>query len=145
MNGDILQFQGEYRWLSNFAPAEVWLDGDEYPSVEHAYQAAKSTDEGYRDRVWEAIKPGDAKRIGRTAQLRRDWERVKVPIMLDLLRQKYSLPEYKQLLLATGSCQLVEGNVWGDTFWGVCRGAGQNQLGKLIMQIREELRLTENL
>jgi predicted NAD-dependent protein-ADP-ribosyltransferase YbiA (DUF1768 family) len=59
--------------------------------------------------------------------------------MEDLSRQKFSHPELRQKLLDTGSCTLVEGNTWGDTFWGVCDGVGENHLGKLLMTIRADL------
>lgn len=84
--------------------------------------------------------PGEAKRLGRKATLRLDWEKVKLTIMEDLLRQKFAWKELKEKLLSTGDEELVEGNTWSDTFWGVCNGKGENHLGKLLMKIREELK-----
>lgn len=134
------RFDGEHRWLSNFAPAFVLLDGKPFQSVEHAYQAAKSLDPDERDIVSLAATPGKAKRLGRNIELRPDWGQAKVPIMLGLLRQKFRQPRFKSLLLGTGDATLIEGNHWGDTFWGVCKGKGQNMLGKLLMQVRQEIR-----
>lgn len=136
----IVEFQGEHRWLSNFWPAPVLMDGTSYPSVEHAYQAAKTLDFAERRRIRECATPGEAKRAGRRVTVRSDWERAKVPIMRDLLRAKFVHSDLRRCLLATGTEQLVEGNRWGDTFWGVCRDVGQNWLGRLLMEIREELR-----
>jgi len=137
--GTISEFWGEYRWLSNFWYAEVVLDGEKYPSVEHAYQAAKTLDEGWRERIRKCETPGEAKRLGRQVPIREDWERSKVGIMRNLLWQKFNHPLLKQKLLETGNCLIVEGNSWGDTFWGVCAGCGENMLGRLIMSIRSAL------
>lgn len=61
--------------------------------------------------------------------------------MLDLQRQKYTVPYLREKLLATGDAELVEGNTWGDRFWGVCNGVGQNWLGRLLMQVRDEIKV----
>jgi len=136
----IKSFTGEYRFLSNFYPAVVVLDGKEYPTVEHAYQAAKTADEAEREKIRLAASPVQAKRLGKVVSLRSDWDAVKLQIMEDLLRQKFSIPHLKDKLLSTGDKELVEGNWWGDTFWGVYEGEGENHLGRLLMKIRDELR-----
>ena len=137
----IESFQGPYRWLSNFWPARVVLDGEVFSSVEHAYQAAKFLpgSEG-RAFVAKCATPGQAKRAGRKFPVRGEWDEIKVAVMLDLNRQKYKDPELRGKLLATEDALLVEGNTWGDRFWGVCNGEGANNLGEILMQIREELR-----
>jgi N-glycosidase YbiA len=134
----INNFQGKYRFLSNFYPALVLLDGIEYPTVEHAYQAAKTLDNTQRFLVCIAPSPGRAKAAGRHLSLRSDWEEVKLKVMEDLLRQKFKKSLFKTMLLETGNAELIEGNTWGDRFWGVCNGVGQNNLGKLLMKIRDE-------
>lgn len=131
-------FKGEYRWLSNFHLVDVVYDGEVYPSTEHAYQAAKTHQDVTRQLIREAPTPGVAKALGKACLLRPDWEEIKVEVMEDLLRQKFKNPLLKAKLLATVGHDLVEGNHWGDTFWGVCRGKGLNMLGKLLMQIRDE-------
>ena len=136
---DITSFTGEYRFLSNFFPAVVTLDGETYPSVEHAYQAAKTTSPIAREAIRTCPKPGQAKRNGRMVQLRPDWEEIKLDVMRDLLWQKFQHYDLREQLLATGDRRLIEGNHWNDTFWGVCRGVGQNWLGVLLMEIREEM------
>jgi ribA/ribD-fused uncharacterized protein len=135
----IEEFQGKNRFLSNFYPARVEFGGVVYPTVEHAYQAAKTLDPELRKKVRAAAKPGLAKRLGRGVALRPNWETVKCRVMFLLLRWKFHLQPLRGQLLATGAAELVEGNRWGDTYWGVCRGEGENRLGKLLMQVRKEL------
>lgn len=137
---DILSFQGPHRFLSNFWPAPVRYGGILFPTTEHAYQAAKSDDVNEAIRVSLLKTPGDAKRVGRTLVVRENWEQIKRPIMLDVLRLKFNLPDLRRKLLATGDVLLVEGNTWGDRYWGVCNGVGENWLGRLLMQVREECR-----
>lgn len=137
----INSFSGENHFLSNFSASEVWLDGKSYPSVEHAYQAAKTIADAQREMIRNAPTPKEAKRLGRIFKLQPHWEEMKVEVMETLVRQKFrSHPELAQKLVSTGHQPLIEGNWWGDTFWGVCRGKGQNQLGKILMSVRAELR-----
>ena len=138
----IEKFEGDYRFLSNFHPCEIILDGDKYASVEHAYQAAKTIDFEERARLqsWNLLNATEAKRAGRKVTLRSDWGEVKNAIMLDLLRQKFSDDLLETMLLDTQNEDLVEGNWWGDTYWGMCNGKGENHLGKLLMKVREELK-----
>ena len=139
----ITEFQGTYRFLSNFWKLDrgVVLDGLLYPTVEHAYVAAKTIDPAERERVLVCEKPGQAKRLGRTFTLRDDWEEVRLGIMEDLLRQKFTNNGgyLRDKLLQTRNAILEEGNHWGDHFWGVCDGVGENHLGKILMKIRGEL------
>lgn len=137
-------FQGENRFLSNFWPCVVPVklpDSDlSFCTVEHAYVAAKTLDPAHRKRISNLVTPGDAKRYGRELPLRPDWEEVKLGIMEDLVRQKFfNNPELEEKLLDTGNAELIEANHWNDTFWGVCKGKGQNHLGKILMTIRSEL------
>jgi ribA/ribD-fused uncharacterized protein len=137
----ITSFHEAYRFLSNCSPAPVLLDGITYPTVEHAHHAAKTTDPTWRRAIRQAASPAKAKRLGRTVPRRSDWHRIKVTVMTSLVRQKFTRsPELAARLLATHPCDLIEGNAWGDTFWGVSHGRGQNHLGRILMQIREELR-----
>ena len=136
----IEQFDGEHRFLSNFFPAAIVYGRIEYPTVEHAFQAAKTDDRASKLTVAAAPSPGAAKRIGRKVPLRADWEEVKTDIMRTLVRLKFSThQELRERLLATGETELIEGNTWNDTFWGVCKGKGRNWLGKILMEVRKEL------
>jgi predicted NAD-dependent protein-ADP-ribosyltransferase YbiA (DUF1768 family) len=76
---------------------------------------------------------------GQKVTLRKDWEGVKIQVMRDVLRLKFANPGLRDRLLETGDRELIEGNTWGDTFWGVCRGSGKNWLGQLLMELRGEL------
>src|SRR5258708_19770440 len=89
MTGKISSFKGKYEFLSNFYPAIVKLNGIPYPTVEHAFQAAKTVDPMESHWVGLAQSPGEAKKRGRKITLREDWEEAKLGVMLDLLRQKY--------------------------------------------------------
>lgn len=137
----ISEFHGPYRFLSNFWPAEVALDGVTYPNVETAYQAAKVDDPAVREQI-RRMAPGQAKRFVRRFPLPSDWETRKVAVMEDLVRQKFTRHlALAQRLLATGDAELQEGNRWGDAFWGVDlrTGRGSNHLGRLLMKVRSEL------
>ena len=140
MKKPITIFTGHHRFLSNFASVEVVLDGEIYPSVEHAYQAAKTECVHSRKRIRTASTPGQAKRLGKHVPIRSDWTEAKrLSVMEELLRQKFAKDRYKMLLKNTGDAELIEGNTWGDCFWGVCQAQGRNNLGKLIMKIRAEM------
>lgn len=135
----ITSFRGPYFFLSNFFPCAVRFDGDTYPSVEHAYQAAKTLDPKVRAFLAQAPSPGEAKRRGYRLVLRPEWLSLRVPFMRQMLQAKFSDEVLRERLLATGDRPLVEENTWGDLFWGICRGRGENQLGKLLMEVRLEL------
>ena len=132
-------FTGQYAFLSNFWSVEIDFEGKVYPSVEHAYQAAKTPVLGARTMIRQARTAGWAKRLGRQVPLRPDWEDVKVGIMRALLRSKFAHPELREQLLDTGTAPLVEINTWRDTFWGVYQGRGKNMLGLLLEEVRAEL------
>lgn len=133
------KFEGVYRFLSNFTPCQVTWEGELYPSVEHAYQSAKTTDGVWRKKIQAAPTAAAAKKMGKRVPLRSDWNNVRIGIMETLLREKFTWDEdLCKALLATGEDELIEGNWWGDTFWGICRGEGENVLGKLLMKIRQE-------
>jgi ribA/ribD-fused uncharacterized protein len=157
----ISRFCNEYEFLSNFYPVLVCLHcsrGNQilstlfqsanegcvvYGCVENAFQAAKVLDPDQRI-VFRHVTASKAKRLGRKVVLRGDWEKVKVQIMKELLRQKFSYPLLAQQLLDTGDAILVEGNDWHDTYWGVDAktGLGANMLGVLLMSVRYELRIS---
>lgn len=129
-----------YRFLSNFYPCPVLWRKRTYPSAEHAYQAMKTLDPEARKLIASLATPGEAKKAGRRLVLRADWEDIKIEEMSGILRAKFSDPVMENRLLDTYPAELIEGNWWGDTFWGVCEGVGENHLGKLLMELREELR-----
>jgi N-glycosidase YbiA len=138
------KFRGDYFFLSNFYHCKIPYEGLTYPSVEHAFQANKTFNEDIRRIIKSAPTASHAKIKGRNIPLtyfRKDWESVKVEVMYNLLKIKFSDPALALMLEHTSPHELVEGNYWGDTFWGVCRGTGQNHLGKLLMKIRDKTSL----
>jgi ribA/ribD-fused uncharacterized protein len=143
MKTKIESFTNEFGFLSNFYEAPIYVDGKRFASVEHAYQAHKTLDESAFNLIREAKTPGIAKKLGRAVSLRKDWDTVKYDLMLMFVRKKFENPFLRPLLLATEDAELIEGNTWNDTTWGVCRGVGQNLLGKILMQVRNECREEE--
>ena len=137
----INSFRGEFSFLSNFYPVEITYHGICYPTVEHAFQAAKTSIVSESTWVLSADTPGQAKRRGRKVTLREDWGTVKLSVMEELLRLKFAIPSLLVALSTTEGRELVEGNTWNDTFWGVCRCVGENHLGKLLMKIRSEIKI----
>lgn len=138
----IREFRKEYKWLSNFSPCEIQFNGMLFSSVEHAYMSAKSDDLEWKSFCGDASNsPGRVKKKSREITLRNDWDSIKVGVMRELLQQKFSQKPYKELLLDTGTQFIQEGNRWGDTFWGVDlkTNTGENNLGVLLMEIRETL------
>ena len=147
---EIRGFFGEWRFLSNFHPCNVILDGEVYPSTEHAYQAAKTLNPREREKFrYAGVAPKDAKRMGRalkdSGKQRPDWTEVNIGIMRDLLMQKFYPTILRRKLLCTFTAELIEGNNWHDCFYGVCDGTckqgphepfGENILGKLLMEVR---------
>jgi ribA/ribD-fused uncharacterized protein len=167
----VLGFFKQYRWLSNFAGAEssatqwqvvIQFEGMQYPSVEHAYQAAKTLNEAERKTLAQAPLASQTKRLGRRITMRPNWNEIRVSVMQDLLFQKFSPtlnPTLAQLLWNTGERELVELNTWGDDFWGMVEFdptqsghvslprssyhglilVGFNHLGRLLMKVRRHL------
>lgn len=137
----IHSFRNEYRFLSNFWDAPVTYKGLTYQNAEAAFQAQKCIGEEEKVR-FTTLRSNEAKQLGRQVQLRPNWENVKLPIMEDIVRAKFTQNEdLKQMLLATGDLVLEEGNTWGDTFWGVDAQTreGRNHLGRILMRVRKEL------
>lgn len=133
-------FRGEYDFLSNFYSCPVEFEGQTFSNSEAAFQAAKCLDMKVREDFFN-LSAGQAKRKGRKVELREDWETVKINVMRDVLKSKFTLnPELKDKLIATGDVELIEGNNWNDRFWGVCKGKGQNHLGILLMELRNLLK-----
>lgn len=139
----INEFKGDYRFLSNFFMTTVVYDNAHYPSSEHAYMAAKTTDATLRMKIARCATPKEAKHMGRQIKLRAGWEDMKYSVMLEILMDKFSRNSIiRQKLIDTGDQELIEGNWWGDKVWGVClkTNQGKNLLGKCLMQVRQSLR-----
>lgn len=139
-----MQFQNQYRFLSNFQYCRVTYEGVDYPYIENAFQAAKTVPPSTELRY---MSPGDAKHAGFRLKLRPDWEQVKYGIMEQLVRDKFSdkNPELKAKLIATYPEPIVEHNRWHDNEWGHClcekckNKSHRNMLGLLLTKVRQEL------
>jgi hypothetical protein len=147
MTDPITQFDRAYRFLSNFHPSPIMVDGQLWPTVEHLFQAEKTTDELEREEIRCAATPTKAKHLGRKVSLRADWERIKGQAMEDFVRLKFTQhPHLAALLRNTGDAELIEGNAWHDNEWGSCfcprcsDRPGHNRLGQILMKVRAELR-----
>lgn len=143
----IEKFEDEYFFLSNFYPCYVEWEGFIFSSSENAYQASKVPIH-LRDEKWRThttITAAASKKLGRRLPLRDDWNQVKDGIMDGILTAKFDQhPDLKKKLLATYLSELIEGNWWGDVYWGVCKGVGKNKLGIALMILRERYHF-ENL
>ncbi len=139
-NDGITSFSGKYRFLSNFWPCEIPYDGKVWKSTEHAYQAAKSLDTNIRNKFIN-ITPSESKKLGRSIEVREDWEQVKYGVMYNIVLDKFIRnPKLGDLLINTGDKYLEETNYWNDKIWGVCKGVGTNWLGKILMDVRNEIK-----
>ena len=137
----INSFSGDFEFLSNFYPCLISYELDLYPTIEHAFQAAKTFNTKDRYLIRNSITPGKAKKLGRKVSLRSDWNDVRIPIMTELILQKFTFfKDLENKLINTENSILIEGNHWGDTFWGVCNGIGENNLGKILMKVREQIK-----
>jgi ribA/ribD-fused uncharacterized protein len=141
-------FRDDYAFLSNYYYVKVAFENVIYPTVENAYQAAKTLNLDERKK-FEIITPAEAKALGKEITLRPKWDLVKKTIMKDLLVQKFSIPKYKEKLLNTETANLIEGNWWHDNYWGICncvkcKAQGpyrtSNTLGNLLMEVRSYLK-----
>lgn len=137
-------FQGDYRFLSNFWPCYLVHENRLFPTVEHAYQAAKVDNPDIKARIKDCQTPAEAKEYLELQKIKPDpgWTtEKKLLVMENLLMIKFGgkEPLLTRALLATGTATLIEGNTWNDTFWGVCENVGENNLGKLLMKVRGAL------
>lgn len=143
----IKSFAGTHSVFSNFTPVRIEFENMIFGSVEHAFVASKTTNFRLRRVVAliPANKAGKAKRLGRTFQLRSNWEKLREEFMKDFVRQKFKKGLFKEVLLDTGVAEIIEGNYWHDNYWGDCSCEscvdipGENKLGKILMKVREEL------
>lgn len=142
----INDFRGCNWFLSNYSRSPIKYQDLYFPTVEHAFAAAKT--ESFDDRVWIAglSTPGQAKRYGRKVELRSDWDRIRYPVMRELLFLKFSRSRLAADLIDTGDHELIEGNEWHDTHWGVCncnqhKSTGLNYLGRMLMTLRDYLKV----
>ena len=139
---EIDYFREEYEFLSNFYPTKVVFDGITYYNAEAAYQAQKCYLQADRLR-FALLSADEAKRLGQKIEIRSDWDEIKYHVMEQVVYAKFAQnPTLAQDLLDTGDKPLKEGNTWGDVYWGINlrTGEGENNLGKILMDLRENFR-----
>lgn len=129
----------DHEYLSNFYASSVAYEGMLYPTVEHAYQASKSLDPATRHLIKRAKDPNIAKRMGQGVLVRPDWRGARVDVMRLLIREKFKNPFVRWKLKETVGKKLVNENRWNDRFWGTVHGIGENWLGKILEEVREEI------
>lgn len=138
----INSFTGDYRFLSNFWFCKILYNGKSYRTAEHAFQAAKATNEIDERIIRLEPTPQGAKTRGRLIKIKPGWEDIKFKVMEDITVIKYNMnSELREALLATGDQEIIEGNNWHDIIWGKCtcprhKGEGQNHLGRILMETR---------
>jgi len=128
-----------YEFLSNFYKSAITYEGMLYPTVEHAYQAAKSLNKSTRELVKNAADPNIAKKLGQSISVRDDWQHVKIDIMRCLIQEKFQNPFIRWKLKETANKRLVNENRWNDRFWGVVNGVGENWLGQILEEVRHTI------
>lgn len=132
-----------YGCFSNFSKHSFTLGGKQWPTVEHYFQAHKFPGTPQEEAIQLAPDPMAAKNLGngRDYPLRADWDTVKDDVMREAVRAKFSQhPDIRAVLLGTGQEVLVEA-ARNDSYWGYGPdGNGQNKLGQVLMEIRDELR-----
>ena len=142
MDEPITSFRGEYEFLSNFYECYVPMTFGkdhvpfEFRNAEAAFQAHKTTN--FADLIMLSNMTGpEAKKFGRKVKLQDDWNDMRLQIMFEVVLTKFVVnQDLRDKLIMTGQRELIEGNTWNDTFWGVCNGKGENHLGKILMEIR---------
>lgn len=135
------RFRDEYAFLSNFYSCPVVVDGQAYQNAEAAFQAQKCSDPKEKA-AFQTLSGKEAKQRGRKVAAIPDWDKVRLNVMKTVVRNKFLQNHaLAERLVSTGHIPLIEGNAWGDVFWGVDSrtGKGGNHLGKILMMVREEL------
>ena len=152
----IEKFEGKWRFLSNFYPCKIEHQGITYPSTEHFYVAMKCNSSQYfngsqytvgdfREIIAKTINPAVVKKMGQQMKVRSDWDEKKLDFMNWVIREKFKKEDLKELLLSTEDMTIIEGNFWHDNFYGQCscdkcKGKGENNLGKILMKVRDEIK-----
>lgn len=135
------EIKDPHGYMSNFKKARFFIYGRWINNVETAFQSQKTHFARERDAIWACKTPREAKDLGQTVSLRSDWEEVKVFVMKECVMAKFlQHKDLRDQLMATGEEEIIEHAPW-DNFWGSGpNGDGQNMLGKILMEVRNELR-----
>mmetsp|Transcript_34740 Transcript_34740/g.61137 ORF Transcript_34740/g.61137 Transcript_34740/m.61137 type:complete len:168 (-) Transcript_34740:43-546(-) len=135
--------QDPYGYFSNFHLSPITLKGKVWPTTEHYFQAMKYEGDPREELIRNASTPGKAASYGRSKSvpLRADWEAIKYGVMREAVLAKFTQHEdLKRLLLETGNMRLYE-HTTNDRTWGDGGdGTGLNWLGKVLEEVRAEIR-----
>ncbi len=135
----------DYYEFTNFYPYPVTIDGKQWPTTEHYFQAQKFIGTPYVEYIRNLASPREAFQFSRERKvskwIRSDWYEIKDDIMkLALLHKFGQNDKMRDRLIDTGNKRLVE-HTWNDSYWGDGGdGSGKNMLGKLLMEVRATLK-----
>lgn len=139
-----------YGVFSNLFRRPMEFEGRIYPTAEHAYQAGKARKEEVREWILSAPSPSLVAMAAHglyTWDIVPEWSRTKFDRMRKVLKAKFTQHEdLKDLLLSTGDARLVEAGRTDNAVnrtWGEVNGKGQNMLGVMLMEVRDEIRAQE--
>jgi len=136
-------FKDRLSFLSNMHPCVIEYKGYLFTCVESAYQSMKC-DLLIDKKKFIGIDGYKAKKLGQKIAIRSDWDNIKFRVMKEILEIKFNKEPFRSKLLEIDG-QITEFNYWRDTYWGVCNGVGDNNLGKILMNIRDRLSKTKNI
>lgn len=141
MAKEIKGFTGEYEFLSNAYPCTVEYKGLKYTNAEAAFQASRCFDENAKKKFTK-LSASKAREKGRkVTSIDPAFVVYEVDIMYDVLSHKFKQNEdLKNKLLATGDAKLINESVFRDTLYGVHDGVGDNMLGNLLEELRDDLK-----
>jgi len=130
-----------YGFLNNFKKARMFIYGHWTNNVETPYQSAKTLTKAQEDAIWACKTPREARDLGQKVKMRADWDKIKVQVMYECCMAKFlQHADLRKQLMETGDQELIEDSPI-DSFWGCgADGRGQNNLGKVLMRVREELK-----
>jgi ribA/ribD-fused uncharacterized protein len=132
-----MEFRKEFAFLSNMSDSIIVWNNLYFSCVESAYQASKTNSRSEAEK-FQSMTGSEAKKHSKVITVRKNWNDIKYDIMAQLVFQKFLIhKDLREKLLNTGDIYLEETNSWNDTYWGVCKGIGENNLGKILMNTRE--------
>ena len=134
----------KYGEFSNLSEYEIMIDGKQWPTSEHYFQAMKFEGKNYIEKIRKTKRPNIAAQMGRdrSVKIKRGWDSMRVNVMTNAIRAKFTQhQELHDLLLSTGDRRIIE-HTSNDAYWGDGGdGSGKNMLGVVLMKIRDELRI----
>lgn len=136
----ITKFRGDYNFLSTMYECDIrWLDLD-FDCLESAIAASMTLDRDIQELI-ATMEVEKVQQLSKVFDVRDDWDDIKIPVVTKLTEIKFTsnIGLYNRLL-ATGGMEIIEGNDFYETFWGMCNGEGRNEYGKILMRLRRDLR-----